>query len=146
MKNSKILGLDLGEKTMGIAISDLSQLISIPLEVFRFENHKYDKAIAYLLNLCEEKEIKKVVLGLPKHMNGDLGLKAQISEKFKEELNKNNIEVILIDERYTSKIATNTLIEGGFSRKKRKTLIDKMAAQIILQSYLDKRRKEKDYE
>ena len=92
--------------------------------------------------MIQENHIHKVVLGLPKHMNGDLGDRAQISMQFKERLEKMiDVEVILVDERLTTVVAQNQLIFADVSRKKRKQVIDKMAAVQILQGYLDSQRR-----
>ena len=85
-----------------------------------------------------EKKVGKIVLGYPKHMNGDIGDRAKICEEFKVSLEKElNIEVVLMDERWTTKLAESRLLEADVSRKKRKQVIDKMAAVVILQNYLD---------
>ena len=124
----KILGLDLGSRTCGIAMSDALGMIAHGVETYRFEENNYKSAA--------------IVLGLPKHMNGDLGERAQISMAFKERLEKMmDVEVVLIDERLTTVMAQNQLIFADVSRKKRKKVIDKMAAVQILQGYLDGQRR-----
>ena len=88
--------------------------------------------------MVKEKKVDKIVLGYPKHMNGDIGDKAKLCEEFKKKIEETiNIEVILVDERWTTKLAENRLLQADISRKKRKQVIDKMAAVVILQSYLD---------
>ncbi len=136
----KIIGLDLGSKTLGIAISDALGMIAHGVETFRFEEDRYDLAIKRVKELCNQQNVSTVVLGLPKHMNGDVGIRGQISIDFKEELEKQiaGINVILVDERLTTKVAQNSLIFADVSRKKRKQVIDKMAAVTILQGYLDR--------
>lgn len=133
------MGLDLGSKTLGIAVSDALGMIAHGVETFRFPENQDTLAVKRVKELCEQDHIKKIVLGLPKHMNGDIGIRGEISIKFKEKLEKNieGVEVILSDERLTTKIAENSLIFADVSRKKRKKVIDKMAAVTILQSYLD---------
>lgn len=135
----KIMGLDLGSKTLGIAISDALGMIAHGVETFRFPENQDTLAVNRVKELCEQEHISKIVLGLPKHMNGDIGIRGEISLKFKEKLEKNidGVEVILSDERLTTKIAENSLIFADVSRKKRKQVIDKMAAVTILQGYLD---------
>ena len=135
----KIMGLDLGSKTLGIAISDALGMIAHGVETFRFPENQDTLAVNRVKELCEQEHISKIVLGLPKHMNGDIGIRGEISLKFKEKLEKNidGVEVILSDERLTTKIAENSLIFADVSRKKRKKVIDKMAAVTILQGYLD---------
>lgn len=135
----KIIGLDLGSKTCGIAMSDALGMIAHGVETYRFDNEDYNQVVTRVDELVKENNVKKIVLGLPKHMNGDIGIRAEISIMFKEKLETsiNNIEVILIDERLSTKVAENSLIFADVSRKKRKQVIDKMAAVTILQSYLD---------
>lgn len=135
----KIIGLDLGSKTLGIAISDILGMIAHGVETFRFEEDRYDLAANRVVELCAKEQVKKVVLGLPKHMNGDVGIRGEISIEFKKQLEDKikDIEVILIDERLTTKVAQNSLIFADVSRKKRKQVIDKMAAVTILQGFLD---------
>lgn len=136
---NKIMGLDLGSKTVGIALSDLLGMIAHGLETFRFNENDYDQALKHVLEIARKENIHTIVLGLPKHMNGDLGERAQISIKFKERLEQADaaLDVVLVDERLTTKVAEQSLIFADVSRKKRKQVIDKMAAVAILQSYLD---------
>ena len=134
----KILGLDLGSKTIGIAISDIMGIIAMGVETYRFNEERYDLALNRVVEIVKEKKVEKIVLGYPKHMNGDIGDRAKLCEEFKANLEKMlNIEVILVDERWTTKLAESRLLEADVSRKKRKQVIDKMAAVVILQSYLD---------
>lgn len=138
----KILGLDLGSRTCGVAISDTLGMLAHSVETYHFSENAYKKCAYHIKNIVEENNIHTIVLGLPKHMNGDLGERAQISIDFKERLEKMmDVEVILEDERLTTVIATNNLIFGDVSRKKRKQVVDKMAAVEILQGYLDKIRR-----
>ena len=135
----KYLGLDLGSRTLGIAIST-SGIIASNLETIRFRDDDYDYAINYTKDLCLKEKIDVVVLGLPKHMNGDEGIRADISKEFKKKLEEllPNIKVVLTDERLTTVIVDKTMISGNMSRDKRKKLKDEMAAVVILQDYLDK--------
>ncbi len=138
----KILGLDLGSRTCGIAMSDALGMIAHGVETFRFQENQYKKAADRVKELVQENNIHKIVLGLPKHMNGDIGERGQISIQFKERLEKMmDVEVILVDERLTTVMAQNSLIFADVSRKKRKQVIDKMAAVQILQGYLDSQRR-----
>lgn len=138
----KILGLDLGSRTCGVAISDTLGMLAHGVETYHFSENAYKKCAYHIKNIVEKNNIHTIVLGLPKHMNGDLGERAQISIDFKERLEKMmDVEVILEDERLTTVIATNNLIFGDVSRKKRKQVVDKMAAVEILQGYLDKIRR-----
>ena len=135
---SKILGLDLGTRTIGIAISDNLEMIASAVETFRFRENDFDSALKRVIQIVSERKVSKIVLGYPKHMNGDVGEKALLCEDFKSKLVDNlGLEVILVDERWTTKLAQNRLLEFDLSRNKRKQIIDKMAAVVILQNYLD---------
>ena len=135
----RYLGLDLGTKTLGVAVSDLTGTIATSLTILRHENnHEY--LIEELKKIINEKNIEAIVLGLPKNMNNTIGERGEMVLSFKEKLEKSiNLPVILEDERLTTRVAENILITADVSRKKRKKVIDKMAANIILQSYLDRR-------
>ena len=133
----RILGLDLGSRTLGVAVSDFSELIARPVETIRFEEDDYESCLEKLKTVLQEYQIKKAVLGLPRHMNGDIGIRGEISIHFKEQLEQLGLEVILWDERLTTMAAQRILISADVSRKKRKQVIDQMAAVQILQSYLD---------
>ena len=136
----KVLGLDLGSRTLGIAISDALGIIATGVETFRFEDDRYDLALNRVIEIVKERKVTKIILGYPKHMNGDIGEKAKLCEDFKKQIEKSiDIEVVLVDERWTTVIATKRLLEADLSRKKRKQVIDKMAAVEILQSYLDRK-------
>jgi putative Holliday junction resolvase len=133
----KYLGLDLGSKTLGVALSE-SGVIASNLETYRFKENDYIDASNYIKDLVEKLKIDVVVLGLPKHMNNDLGIRGKISEDFKELiLSKVNVEVILWDERLSTKSALNFMIKGSDSINKKKQKKDELAAAIILQNYLD---------
>ncbi len=137
----RVIGLDLGTKTLGIASSDLSQIIASAYETINFRNDDYEYAIKQLKLVVKELKPEKIILGLPKNMDGSIGFQAQKTLEFKELLEKEiKLEVILIDERLTSKMAENIMIKADLSRKKRKTKVDKLAATLILQSYLDSRK------
>lgn len=137
----KIIGLDLGNRTLGVAISDYLEIIANPIGTFRFEEQDLDAALKYTVDTVKQNDVKKIVLGLPKNMDGSIGFQAEYCLKFKEMLeNELKLEVIMIDERLTTKIANNTMLSADLSRKKRKTNVDKLAASIILQSYLDTKR------
>lgn len=138
---SKVLGLDLGARTIGMAISDNLELIASAVETYRFKEEDYESALNRVVEVVNERKVSKIVLGYPKHMNGDVGDKAILCENFRDKLiEKLNLEVILIDERWTTKLAQNRLLEFDLSRNKRKKIIDKMAAVVILQNYLDSNR------
>ena len=138
---NKVLGLDLGSRTCGIAMSDILGMLAHGVETFRFKDNDYTSCARHVKELVEQNDIHTIILGLPKHMNGDIGERGEISIAFKKMLEEMiaGIEVILIDERLTTKVAENQLIFADVSRKKRKKVIDKMAAVEILQGYLDRK-------
>ena len=135
----KYLGLDLGSRTLGIAIST-SGVYASSYKVIR-HNEEYKKLLNEVKNIIDEEKIDIIVLGLPKNMNNTEGDKAKLSYDFKDKLEKlTGKEVILEDERLTTVIANNALIGVDKSRKKRKEVVDSVAATIILQSYLDRKK------
>lgn len=133
----RVLGLDLGSKTLGVSVSDAMGMIARTVETIRFESDDYDSAFEQVKKYIKEFQVQTVVLGLPKHMNGDVGIRGEISVMFKEKLETLGVEVVLWDERLTTVAAQKILIAADVSRKKRKKVIDQMAAVQILQSYLD---------
>lgn len=138
----RCLGLDLGSKTLGIAISDMTNCIASVYKTIYFKDEDYNSLIEPLKEIIDKENISTLVLGLPKNMNNSLGPRAMITLEFKEMLEKNlAISVVMEDERLTSVISNNILISANVSRNKRKKKVDGMAAEIILQSYLDKLRK-----
>jgi len=137
----KKLGLDLGNKTLGIAISDELGFLARGLETFRFDELDFESALKYISTIISINKIDEVVLGLPKNMDGTIGGQAQIALDFKDRINQEyKVKVIMWDERLTSKMASNMMVSQNLKRKKRKKDIDKMAAVIILQGYLDSRK------
>jgi putative Holliday junction resolvase len=132
----RILGLDIGSKTIGVAVSD--ELCLIAQGVTTLKRKGLDHDISELRKLIEEREVTKIVIGLPKNMNNTLGPSAEMVLSFIEELNKHSaIPVITWDERLSTVAAEKVLLEADLSRKKRKRVIDKVAAMLILQGYLD---------
>lgn len=135
------MALDLGSKSLGLAISK-SGIIANSYDTIYFKEDKYDEAINIMSEIIRKEAVDILVIGLPKHMNNDLGIRGEISIDFKNKiLEKNEIEVILWDERSTTKAAIKTLIQSGASRKKQKQKKDEIAAVIILQNYLDYKEK-----
>jgi len=135
------LGLDLGSKTIGLALSDQTGLIASSYLVLRHQDNPTD-CLDELLDIIRKEDVEILVLGYPKNMNNTIGPRAKITLEFKNVLEKaSGLEVVLEDERLTTKVAESILIEGNTRRTKRKKVIDSLAATIILQSYLDKRRK-----
>lgn len=137
----RYLGLDLGTKTLGVSISDTTLTIANALTIIRFNDSDYDAIYPELKKIVDEYDIAKIILGFPKNMNNTIGDRGIIALQFKDRLFEwFGIEVIMQDERLTTVEATNYLLEADISRKKRKKKIDALAANIILQTYLDKRR------
>ncbi len=138
----RCLGLDLGTKTLGIAISDKMNIISSPYCVLHWDGEDYNLLFNELDKIIKNNEITDLVLGLPKNMNNTLGFAAERSLAFKDALEKRyNLEVKLIDERLSTVEATNYLLDADLSRKKRKKVVDGVAASIILDTYLKRREK-----
>ncbi len=134
----RILGLDLGIKSLGIALSDELLFLATGKENFMFAENDFPKAIARILEYSREYEIEKIILGHPLRLNGTKSDRTIMIEEFADKLKTvTDIPVILFDERFSTKIATRILIDANVSRKNRKKQKDKMAAQIILQNFLD---------
>ena len=137
----KYLGLDLGTRTLGLSISDLTHTIATTYKTIRYEEDDYEYLIKELKNIIEQEQIEKLVLGLPKNMNNTIGESAERCLNFKKLIEERlNIKVEMQDERLTTVEATNYMLEANISRKKRKKKIDSLAANIILQSYLDRKK------
>ena len=140
----RYLGLDLGTRTLGISMSDLTRTIATSFKTIKFPEAEYDSLIEPLEEIIKEYQVSKIVLGLPKNMNNSIGDRARTTLEFKALLEeKLKLEVIMQDERLSTVEATNYLLEADLSRKKRKTKVDAVAANIILQTYLDREREEK---
>ena len=134
----KYLGLDLGSRTLGVSQSDATGTIASSYTVIR-HNEEYERLILEVKKIVADLNAEAVVLGFPKNMNNTIGPKGELSLNFKEKLEQElDIPIYLQDERLTTKTATDTLIMGNVSRKKRKKVVDSIAATIILQSYLDR--------
>ncbi|NMI06378.1 Holliday junction resolvase RuvX [Paenibacillus sp. SZ31] len=132
----KILGLDYGDRRIGVAASDAFGWTAQGLEVL--ERRRDEGEFTRIADLVREHEISEIVVGLPKNMNGTVGPRGEICIAFAERLRDElNLPVHLWDERLTTMAAERTLIEADVSRKKRKQVVDKMAASLILQNYLD---------
>ena len=132
----RTMGLDVGDKTIGVAVSDLLGWTAQGLETIIRIGIKKD--LQKLELLIKEKEVDKIVVGFPKNMNGSIGPQGEKTLEFADRLKKRfKTEIIMWDERLTTKAAERTLLEADVSRKKRKTVIDKVAATYILQGYLD---------
>ena len=133
------MGLDYGTKTVGVAISDALGLTAQGIETIeRKEENKLRRTCARIEELIREYEVEKIVLGFPKHMNNDVGERAEKSLEFKAMLERRTgLEVVMWDERLTTVAAERTLIESKVRREDRKKYSDKIAAVFILQGYLD---------
>jgi len=137
----RAIGLDLGDKSLGVASSDLSRLIASTYKTIYFEKDDFMTALAGLKKVIEELNPDTIVLGLPKNMDGSIGFQAQKVLNFQEMIEKEiKLEVVLIDERLTSKMADSLMLSADLSRKKRKEKSDTLAASLILQTYLDRRK------
>lgn len=137
MKNSRLMALDFGDVRIGIAFSDPLKTIAFPYQTYKRVQEKKD--ITFLSNLAKEKEVEKVIVGLPLNMDGTEGYRAKKTRMFGNKFQKfSNIKVEYVDERLTSVEAEDLLIESGMRREKRKDVIDKLAASLILESYLRK--------
>ena len=137
MLKHKILGLDVGSKTVGIAISDLMGWTAQGLDTLRIDENNNELGIDQLVDIIKKHGVGTVVIGLPKNMNNSIGFRGEASLQYKEKLQEAlpSIEIIMWDERLMA--AEKSLLEADVSRQKRKKVIDKMAAVFILQGYLD---------
>lgn len=135
----RILGLDYGSKTVGVAVSDPLQIIATGVEIIRRESeNKLRRTLARIETLIAEYEVDKIVLGLPKNMNNTLGDRVEKTMEFKEMLERRTgLEVVMWDERLTTVMAHKTMIESGVRREDRSKYVDSIAAVFILQGYLD---------
>ncbi|PKR79079.1 Holliday junction resolvase RuvX [Halalkalibacillus sediminis] len=134
----KTLGLDVGEKTIGVAVSDALGFTAQGLETVRWDESDYSTASSRLEEIIQKNDISQIIVGLPKNMNGTIGPRGEASQEFATFLeNEYDVKVVLWDERLTTMAAERVLLEADVSRQKRKKVIDKMAAVMILQSYLD---------
>jgi putative Holliday junction resolvase len=135
----RYLGLDLGTRTLGISMSDITHTIATSYKTLRFDEGDYDSLIEPLNQIINDYNIEKIVLGLPKNMNNSIGERALTTLAFKDKIEHElSSEVIMQDERLSTVEATNYMIQADMSRKKRKKKVDALAANIILQTYLDK--------
>lgn len=137
----KYLGIDLGSKSLGFSIS-LSGIIANSYQTLYFKDDNYEEAISLTVEVIKKEQITDVVIGLPKHMNNDLGIRGQISIDFANMLkSKIDANVVLWDERTSTQSAIKAMVSQNVSRKKQKLKKDELAATIILQNYLDYKEK-----
>ena len=135
----RIMGLDYGSKTIGVAISDPLLITAQGIEIIRRDSeNKIRKSLARIEELIAEYEVAKIILGYPKNMDDSIGERAEKTEAFKERLERRTgLEVILRDERLTTVAANEIMIESGIRRENRSKYVDEIAAMLILQEYLD---------
>lgn len=132
----RVLGVDYGDVRIGLALSDLTRTIASPFETYTRKNTEAD--LKYLADLINEKQVKVVVFGLPLNMDGSEGVRVEKTKKFAVKLSQLvDCKIEFNDERLSSVSAENILLSADVSRAKRKQVIDKLAATIILQEYLD---------
>lgn len=137
----RIMGLDFGSKTVGVAISDALLITAQGTEIIRRkEENKLRRTLARIEELILEYEVEEIVLGQPRHMNGTEGERVTLTAEFREKLERRTgLPVILWDERLTTVAADRTMKEAGIRREDRKEYVDMIAATLILQGYLDYR-------
>lgn len=135
----RIMGLDYGSKTVGVAVSDPLGLTAQGIEIVRRKSeNKLRQTLARIEEIAKEYGVEKIVLGFPKHMNNDIGERAEKSLEFKEMLERRTgLPVVMWDERLTTVEADRTMMETGIRRENRKEYVDMIAAVFILQGYLD---------
>jgi putative holliday junction resolvase len=134
----RVLGLDVGSKTVGIALSDEMGWTAQGLKTLKINEERQEFGFEEIGQIIKEYQVDTVVIGLPKNMNGTIGPRGQASQQFANEVESRfAVPTVLWDERLTTMAAERVLLEADVSRKKRKKVIDKMAAMMILQGYLD---------
>ncbi|HKL83912.1 MAG TPA: Holliday junction resolvase RuvX [Bacilli bacterium] len=138
---SKIIGLDLGTTTVGIAITDEQQKFVFGREVYRFKARNYYAARTYIIELCRKEQVDLIVLGLPYNMDGSLGERGESVKRFASDLQKvePNLMIEFQDERLSSVEAHERLLATGLKTIKHRETVDMVAAQVILETYLNKR-------
>ena len=144
----RIMGLDFGSRTVGVAISDSLLLTAQGVEIIRRkEENKLRQTLARIEELIVENEVEEIVLGLPKNMNDTEGVRVELTKEFKEKLERRTgLPVTFWDERLTTVAADKAMMEAGIRRENRKDYVDMIAATLILQGYLDRRNNEKKKE
>ena len=142
----RIMGLDYGSKTVGVAISDSLLLTAQGVEtIVRTQENKLRQTLARIEELIVEYEVEEIVLGLPKHMNATEGVRVELTQEFKEKLERRTgLPVYFWDERLTTVAADKIMMEAGIRREHRKEHVDRIAATLILQGYLDRRNMRKE--
>ena len=137
----RAMGLDIGSVTVGVSLSDGLKMIASSYTVIRYEQEN-DELFAKIVEIIKEQEVDEVIVGMPYHMNGEFTEGCQITRRFEEKIKQLiDIKIVEIDERMSTVSAHNALLTFDVSRKKRKQVVDKVAATVILQSYLDRHSK-----
>lgn len=141
----RIMGLDFGSRTVGVAVSDSLLLTAQGVEIIRRkEENKLRQTLARIEELIVEYEVEEIVLGLPKNMNATEGIRVELTKEFKEKLERRTgLPVVMWDERLTTVAADKAMMEAGIRRENRKDYVDMIAATLILQGYLDLRGRQK---
>jgi len=138
---SKILGLDLGTKTLGIAISNVDATFAVAYENYVFPPHYYKKARAHVLAICAKENISEIALGYPLNTDGTVGERAKSAERFRDDLlREGSPPIVLVNETYTTLAATEELERLGYKKQQIKAQIDAVAAKYILETYLERKR------
>ena len=143
----RIMGLDFGSKTVGVAVSDSLLITAQGVEIIRRkEENILRQTLARIEALIVEYEVEEIVLGLPKNMNATEGARVELTYEFKEKLERRTgLPVVMWDERLTTVAADKAMMEAGIRRENRKDYVDMIAAELILQGYLDRRALEKNH-
>lgn len=137
---NRILGLDVGDKTIGVAVSDPLKITAQGLKTIR--RNSYNKDIEQLKEIVQAYNVDKIIVGLPKRLNGTIGIQGEKTIKFVEKIKKDlNLPIEFQDERFTTSLSEKILINADVKRKKRKQIIDKVAAVQILSTYLERTRR-----
>lgn len=135
----RAMGLDIGSVTVGVSLSDGLKMIASSYTVIRYEQEN-DELFQKIVDIIKEQEVDEIIVGMPYHMNGDFSLGCERTRRFEEKIKKLiDIKIVEIDERMSTVSAQNALLTFDVSRKKRKQVVDKVAATVILQSYLDRK-------
>ena len=135
----RAMGLDIGSVTVGVSLSDGLKMIASSYTVIRYEQEN-EELFKKIVDIIKEEEVDEVIVGMPYHMNGDFSLGCERTRRFEEEIKKLiDIKIVEVDERMSTVTAQNALLSFDVSRKKRKQVVDKVAATVILQSYLDRK-------
>ena len=135
----RAMGLDIGSVTVGVSLSDGLKMIASSYTVIRYEQEN-EELFKKIVDIIKEEEVDEVIVGMPYHMNGDFSLGCERTRRFEEQIKKLiDIKIVEVDERMSTVTAQNALLSFDVSRKKRKQVVDKVAATVILQSYLDRK-------